>query len=383
MPRGDARARILDAAERLFSEKWYSTVSVADICRTAGVSNGIAYHYFNHKEEIFLSLMDRTIEVVGGSPRLNGTKDLLERIHNYISDLRDITVSNRHLIKAFRQGQYRYIDYERKLHVVYKRHLGEVFQRPVTENEYTYILSGLRFVNIRHAFDGTGADVNTLKEIVAGGLFPGQIAREPDKFLPMRILPPAVEMEQTTRMKLLKAGKELLGRSDFSAVGVAEVARMAETSVGTFYNHFSSKEQFLADIIGWISTELRRFISVNMAKGLSRLEEELTGVYLFCLYLSFDPDCYPVVRQAEYVVPAAAKEYYDGFMRGYFKRMDWLPDGWDRQTAANYLIGIAHYFGLEYAYSKDIKDAKQSLEGLIGYYIGGCGRQEVQADVTG
>lgn len=377
MPRGDARERIIGAAERLFSEKWYSAVSVADICRSAGVSNGIAYHYFEGKEEIFLRLMDRTIEVVDSSPGLNGSQDPWDRLGNYIGDLLRVTVANKHLIRAFRQGQYRYLDYERKLKGIYERHLAAVLGRPVDEAGYSYVMSGLRFVNIRHAFDGTSADIRTMRRIVEGGIFSGAAAMRPVGFLPRRILPPAVELEQTVRMNLMRSGKELFGRGDFSTVGVADITRRAGTAVGTFYKHFPSKEGCLADILKWISAEMRRFISVNMPPGLTRLEEEVTGLYLFCLYLTFDPDCYPVVRQAEYVVPSAAREYYDGFMRGHLRRMDWLPQGWDAQTTANFLIGIAHYLGLRFAYSKDIKDARQYIEDLMDYFEGGIRRREV------
>ncbi len=375
MPRGDAKAKVLASAERLFSGKWYSTVSVADICRQAGVSNGIAYHYFRDKEEIFLALMDRTIDVVGRTPRLNGSDDTGERLGNYIADLLKVTVDNKHLIRAFRQGQYRHIEYERKLRDIYTDHLGRVLGRPVADPEYVYILSGLRFTNIRHAIEGQSADLATLKGIAACGAFPEEAARPIDEFLPKRILPPAVELEQDTAMRLKKAGKELFGRCDFSAVSVAEITRAAGTSVGTFYNCFDSKEGFLAEIITGISREIRRFIAVNMPKGLTRLEEEIAGVYLFSLFLTFDPDCYPVVRQAEYVVPEAARDYYEAFKRGYLARMDWLPEGWDRETAANYLMGIAHYFGLEFAYARDIKDAKGFLSELMGYYTGGCCRR--------
>ncbi len=63
MRRGEAREKIITSAERLFAEKWYSTVSVADICRTAGVSNGIAYHYFDNKDELLKDLMERTTRI--------------------------------------------------------------------------------------------------------------------------------------------------------------------------------------------------------------------------------------------------------------------------------------------------------------------------------
>lgn len=377
MRRGEAKERIITAAERLFSERWYSTVSVADICRTAGVSNGIAYHYFNNKEELLLDLMDRTIQVVDVAPSLNGSNEPDVRMYNYIKDLLGLTVDRKHLIRAFRQGQYRMISYERKLHDVYSRHLSKVLGRVPSDLEYVFTLSGLRFVNIRHAFDSGPADKETLFRILKDGIFHEDDSRKLDEFLPRRILPPAVDLFQDNRAKLISAGKDLFGEMDFASVSIADITRRAGISVGAFYKYFGSKDLFLAEIVKGISKDLRRFISLNMPECHSGIEEELAGIYLFCLYLSFDPACYPVVRQAEYVVPEVTREYYDSFLRGYLKRKGWPPGGYDPGTVANFCIGIAHYVGMEFSYSASHKDIKSLLEGLIVYYKGGLGRREV------
>ena len=55
--------------------------------------------------------------------------------------------------------------------------------------EYEFIMSGLRFVNIRHAFDGSPADIGTLYEVLTRGAFPGISMRPLGEFLPNRVLP--------------------------------------------------------------------------------------------------------------------------------------------------------------------------------------------------
>jgi len=377
MRRGEAKEKIISAAERLFAERWYSTVSVADICRTAGVSNGIAYHYFDNKEELLEDLMERTIRAVDAAPSLNGSEDPDARLMNYIGDLLDLTENRKHLIRAFRQGQYRMIEYESKLHEVYSRHLEKVLGRQASRMEYIFAMSGLRFVNIRHAFDSVPADKATMFGILKRGAFPGDPARPLDDFLPKRILPPAVDVFQDSRARLIAAGKELIGARDFASVSISDITGRAGISVGSFYRHFESKDKFLAEIVRWISRDLRRFINLNMPACRSSLEEELAGLYLFCLYLTFDPACYPVVRQAEYVVPDVTREYYDSFMRGYLKRRAWPPGGYDPVTAANFCIGIAHYVGMEFSYSASKQDIKPLMEGLIQCYRDGLSRREV------
>jgi len=54
----DTRARILDAALKLFSRVGYDAAGVAEICEAAGVSKGAFYHHFPSKHAVFMQLLD-------------------------------------------------------------------------------------------------------------------------------------------------------------------------------------------------------------------------------------------------------------------------------------------------------------------------------------
>ena len=62
--RAETAERLVAAAVRLFSQKWYGTVSVAEICREAGLSNGIFYRYFDGKEALFKVILGRVLDQV-------------------------------------------------------------------------------------------------------------------------------------------------------------------------------------------------------------------------------------------------------------------------------------------------------------------------------
>ncbi|MCL4185183.1 MAG: TetR/AcrR family transcriptional regulator, partial [Burkholderiaceae bacterium] len=49
---GERRARILDAAVKLFSEEGYYVTTVQQIARASGVSIGLIYQYFGDKDDI-------------------------------------------------------------------------------------------------------------------------------------------------------------------------------------------------------------------------------------------------------------------------------------------------------------------------------------------
>lgn len=53
------KARILDAAARLFAERGYADTQVQTIADALGVGNGTVYRYFPTKEKLFLAAVER------------------------------------------------------------------------------------------------------------------------------------------------------------------------------------------------------------------------------------------------------------------------------------------------------------------------------------
>jgi TetR/AcrR family fatty acid metabolism transcriptional regulator len=57
----DKRDRILDAATRVFAKRGFFAAQVADVAKRAGVAAGTVYLYFTSKDDILLSLFERTM----------------------------------------------------------------------------------------------------------------------------------------------------------------------------------------------------------------------------------------------------------------------------------------------------------------------------------
>ncbi|MEI6876705.1 MAG: TetR/AcrR family transcriptional regulator [Spirochaetota bacterium] len=82
MPGEDARSRILDGAELLFSNKGFNSVTLRDIAAPLGLSHASLYYHFpGGKEALFVEVMERNINRHGegisaalsdGGPRLRG-----------------------------------------------------------------------------------------------------------------------------------------------------------------------------------------------------------------------------------------------------------------------------------------------------------------------
>jgi AcrR family transcriptional regulator len=63
------RARILQVATRLFLERGYDTVTVADVAREAGVSSVTVFNHFPRKEDLFLDRADDAVELLRSAVR--------------------------------------------------------------------------------------------------------------------------------------------------------------------------------------------------------------------------------------------------------------------------------------------------------------------------
>jgi AcrR family transcriptional regulator len=69
----ETRARIMEAAIKLFSTRGYNKASVDNICEEAGISKGAFYHHFKSKQALFLSLLDGWLQFVDNA--IEATKD--------------------------------------------------------------------------------------------------------------------------------------------------------------------------------------------------------------------------------------------------------------------------------------------------------------------
>jgi TetR/AcrR family fatty acid metabolism transcriptional regulator len=60
-PRGDKREAILRAATNVFAERGFFNAQVADVARAAGVAAGTVYLYFRGKDDLLVSIFERTM----------------------------------------------------------------------------------------------------------------------------------------------------------------------------------------------------------------------------------------------------------------------------------------------------------------------------------
>src|SRR6476620_2835 len=56
------RAAVIDAAERLFSERGFAATSIRDISAASGVSHPLVHHHFGSKDDLYVAVQRHMVE---------------------------------------------------------------------------------------------------------------------------------------------------------------------------------------------------------------------------------------------------------------------------------------------------------------------------------
>ncbi len=365
----ESKDSLLNAALSLFSEKWYGTVSVAEICRRAGVSNGLFYRYYRDKESVFKEILELVIRKIAQAIGAAKGETAQEKLKSFSSIIFEFSQNNQALVRVFREGQYRLFDFERRLKAVYEEGLRQAIGQAPSPAAYIFALGGLRFAAIQKAFYAIPANFDQIESFVENGLF-GSESFDPNKVFSTSISRAPIQLLPGSRERLLNEGRDLMGRQGYHQTNIHEITSAAGLSTGAFYSYFETKEAFFGELIHHVGSDLRRFITLNLSADLNPLERELRGLWLFIVYLSLDRNCYSLVREAEFVLPASARAYYDAFVRGYLKQMG-TGSASDQTTRIEFLLGVAHYLGMEVVFDKSPETAKSIITTIGKYYRSG------------
>ena len=79
---GDKRDLILRAATKLFARRGFFNAQVADVAREAGIAAGTVYLYFQSKDDLLISIFERTMRqgIETARQALAGVSDPVERL---------------------------------------------------------------------------------------------------------------------------------------------------------------------------------------------------------------------------------------------------------------------------------------------------------------
>ena len=360
--------KIISAAIDLFAELPYEKVSIAQICKNAGVSNGIIYTYFKNKIELFQYLLEEVIRRIEHYFENIEGNDIKERLESYININLELTKKEFKIIRIYRAGQYKFIEYEKKIKIIYINGLEKVFNRRMEIYESFFLLSGIRFINIFYTANNLECDVKFLVKILLYG-FLGEFKISIKNFNEMSFFLRVPFNSSSVKCLLLEKGTEIFMKKDFFDIKILDITKAASISSGNFYNYFSSKDEFFKEIIVRFKKQLFYFLKDNYKKEFLPNENHVMFLYLMLEYFKDSYYKDKIMREAEFIAPELYFKYLNKDFNFYLETLDELNYSFERKKIiVAILLGIAYYMRIEFFYTKNIANKEEFLE-KISYFL--------------
>ena len=154
-----------------------------------------------------------------------------------------------------------------------------------------------------------------------------------------------------TRRRLLDAAEKVFGEAGFHAAAISQITQTAGVAQGTFYVHFTSKEELFTQLVADISRSLRHEMTRAASGASDRLAAERAGLVTFFDYTQRHPGLYRIVQEAQFVDPPSYRRYYQRLADGYARALAKAADAGeiapgDSAARAWALMGVGHFLGL-------------------------------------
>lgn len=365
--------QIISSAIELFSSNAYENVAISQICKNAKVSNGLFYKHFKNKEELFRYLLQETsIRIDNYFKEVRGDS-VEKRLESFIEINFYLTKKEWPLIQVYREGQYKFVEYERILREVYLNALEKIFQRDISEYEYLYIMSGIRYINIDFVSKNIDNDSKFLTKIILNGFLKEgdlNIDQLKNMDLYLRVLFNSGNLKQ----KLLIEGEKLLGSKGIYDTKVHDISNAVGGGVGSFYYHYKNKEDFLKEVGVKIKDTLIFFLKDNshQIEEASPLDKHIFFLYLMLEYYKKTSYKYQIMRELEFIEPSVYISFTNELETLYISTLKNLKlTEHEKLIVSGVLLGISHYMGIEFFFTKNLQDKEDFLVNIKKLMVNG------------
>jgi AcrR family transcriptional regulator len=122
-----------------------------------------------------------------------------------------------------------------------------------------------------------------------------------------------------TRQRILAAAEQVFSTLGYHDASIVKITEEAGVGLGTFYLYFSGKQEIFDEVVRDLNRRVRAAMSEGSAGAPTRLEAERGGFRAFFRFTAEHPELYRIIRQAEFVSPAAMREHYSSIVEGYIE----------------------------------------------------------------
>lgn len=156
-----------------------------------------------------------------------------------------------------------------------------------------------------HFLSGNGGNA---VPILASGLYtPCDVP--PEFIMPRARSQKRIEQNERVREDLLQSALRVVGEVGYARASIAKIAEYAGVSTGTFYLHFTSKEEMYDLLLPWANTKLVQAVPLRLKPGESYMAFEDRNIRGFFSYITKDKGFARVMLEAEVAAPKAWAEY--------------------------------------------------------------------------
>ncbi|AMM33255.1 TetR family transcriptional regulator [Sinomonas atrocyanea] len=156
-----------------------------------------------------------------------------------------------------------------------------------------------------------------------------------------------------TRARLLAAAEEVFASAGYHDASIVKITEQAGIGLGTFYLYFAGKQEIFDEVVDDLNARVRHAMTEAARTAGTRLEAERAGFRAFFRFTAEHPALYRIIRQAEFVSPAAQRRHYENIVRSYVHGLAAAQEAGevrpvDPEVAAWALMGMGELFGMRY-----------------------------------
>lgn len=172
---------------------------------------------------------------------------------------------------------------------------------------------------------------------------------------------PRAERNEEVKLRLFQAASKIVGRRGYAEASVARITQLAGYAQGTFYNHFTNRQELLDNLLPILGRQMVEFIEARVDRNLSEADRESARLRAFFEFLIEMPEFLRILNEAEFFAPAGyerhlqtvAADYVRTFKRGKLndRRLAEFSDA-ELEVVVHILLGARSYLGQRYCFDK-------------------------------
>jgi AcrR family transcriptional regulator len=193
-------------------------------------------------------------------------------------------------------------------------------------------------------------------------------------------LAPVTARGQATRLRIVRSAETVFGEKGYDGASIAEICRLADTALGSFYVYFPDKKAAFVELVDSLGARLRGELAAAVVGLEDRFAIERAGLRAFFAFAGQHRRLYRIVGQAEFVDEAVFRRYYERLAAGYVRGLSRaMTKGElrkvDAEVLAYALMGMTDFLGMRWVLweeNADIEHVVDSVLDLLRHGVAGA-----------